>query len=72
MVLAPRVGSVLLAARLFSTTREEAQHTRALVARSGGEVRAIGLVATGARAGDGYYGRYGYYARATEDPWSDD
>lgn len=62
LVLAPRVGSVLLATRLFSTTRDEAQRTRALVARSGGEVRLIGLVASGARPGRSYYGRYGYYA----------
>ncbi|MHB8869727.1 MAG: tyrosine-protein kinase domain-containing protein [Thermoleophilia bacterium] len=62
LVLAPRVGAVLLATRLFSTTRDEAQRTRALVERSGGEVRIIGLVAGGARPGRSYYGRYGYYA----------
>ena len=56
--LAPKVDGVLLTARLFNTTRDEAQASVALLERVG--AHAIGVVAGGVKMHRSYY-RKGYY-----------
>jgi Mrp family chromosome partitioning ATPase len=65
VTLAALVDGVLLTARLFSTTRDEAQAARELLERVG--ARVIGAVASGGRLSQSYYRggyqkgyRYGY------------
>jgi Mrp family chromosome partitioning ATPase len=60
VTLSAQVDGVLLTARLFSTTRDEAQATREVLERVG--ARVIGAVAFGGRLSQSYYRRgYGGY-----------
>lgn len=63
LTLAPHADGVILAARLYSTTREEMEELRNLLNRAG--VRVIGVVAGGMKTRGNYYKRgyhydYGY------------
>ena len=69
--LAPLVDGVLLTARLYVTTRDEAKAARGLLHRVGANV--IGAVALGGRLSRGYYkgygGSYGYgYGDGAQGP----
>lgn len=57
--LASKVDSVVLVARLFSTTTDEARRARQNLERIG--VRALGVVIIGAPQTKAYYHRYGEY-----------
>ncbi len=58
LTLAKHVDAVILAARLNSTTKEDAQEVRDLLGRTG--VRVIGVVAGGVKKSRGYYRKRGY------------
>ena len=55
LTLAPRVDAVIVAARINSTTREEAQEVSNLLQRSG--ARVVGLVVQGVKGNKNYYYR---------------
>ena len=61
MLVAPLVDGVLLAARMFHTTVDEARKVRTLLSRAGQEVKPIGVAVGGVSLGRRYYYRYGYY-----------
>lgn len=56
--LLPHADSVLVCARLSSSTRDVASAVREAIGRF--PQRPAGLVVTGARKSDAYYGYYGY------------
>ena len=58
LVLLPHVDGALIAARLNSTTKQEAQEVRSVMERS--QARVLGVVAGGAKRSPGYYRREGY------------
>lgn len=58
LVLARHADGVILAARLDSTTRDEARETRSILGRAG--IRVIGVVAGGMKRSPAYYGKRGY------------
>lgn len=58
MVLLPHVDGVLMAARLHTTTRSEAQDVRSMMERA--QARVLGVVAGGSRHTPGYYRKRGY------------
>lgn len=59
LTLAPHADAVILAAKLYSTTREEMEEVRSLLGRAG--VRAIGVVAGGLKTRRKYYYKRGYH-----------
>ena len=58
LVLMPHVDGALIAARLNSTTKQEAQEVRSIMERSG--ARVLGVVAGGTKHSPGYYHKHGY------------
>ncbi len=63
--LATFSDATIIAARMYHTTSDEAREVRALLGRAG--VHAIGVVASGVKAGKSYYRRYGYYSTGREN-----
>jgi Mrp family chromosome partitioning ATPase/capsular polysaccharide biosynthesis protein len=59
LTLAPHADAVILTARLRSSTRDQVEQVREMLKRAG--VRAIGVVAEGARTGRSYYYKRGYH-----------
>jgi Mrp family chromosome partitioning ATPase/capsular polysaccharide biosynthesis protein len=59
LTLAPHADAVILTARLRSSTRDEVEQVREMLKRAG--VRAVGVVAEGAKTTRGHYYRRGYH-----------